>query len=313
MAEPPYGVIWNRLKVGEVVPFLGAGASFVDRPAQSQWSFDDPAFLPSGTELAKFLASESQFPSQDEVDLHDLAKVSSYYGDVAGRKELRKRLRDVFAHDFLPGPLHHLLAGIDRPLLIVATNYDTLVEQAFNDAKRPYDLVVHASDRKEYASAVLWWPHGATEPKPVPPKELGRDIDLAKTTVIYKMHGTIDRLHSEWDNFVITEEDYVDFLSRMTSNQAIPAMFYEHCRERSFLFLGYSLRDWNLRVILKNLNRAFARRAAAEDEERVPSWAIQWKPTELECRLWVKRNIDIYGMNIEQFVRRMRGAMGPAK
>ena len=32
MAEPPYGIIWNEIKEGNVVPFLGAGASFVGRP-----------------------------------------------------------------------------------------------------------------------------------------------------------------------------------------------------------------------------------------------------------------------------------------
>ena len=33
-----------------------------------------------------------------------------------------------------------------------------------------------------------------------------------------------------------TEDDYVEFLSRM--NTAVPAIFYSYCRTRSFLFLG---------------------------------------------------------------------------
>ncbi len=47
MAEPPYGVIWNRLKAGKVVPFLGAGASMAGRPPDTEWNPDSPAFLPS--------------------------------------------------------------------------------------------------------------------------------------------------------------------------------------------------------------------------------------------------------------------------
>jgi len=55
MTEPPYGVIWNGLKGAKVFAFLGAGASFVDRPAQSHLSHEHPAVLPSGAEDFKDL------------------------------------------------------------------------------------------------------------------------------------------------------------------------------------------------------------------------------------------------------------------
>src|SRR5438094_796038 len=112
--EPPYGVILNRWRRGKVVPFLGAGASFVGRPA----------------------------------------------------------------------------------------------------------------DVKDIANSVPWWQHGSPEPVATKPNEL--DIDLSKTSVIYKMHGTIVPETEKWDSFVITEEDYVEFLSRMTTNTAIPSLFYPH-------------------------------------------------------------------------------------
>ena len=307
MAEPPYGVIWNRLKAGNVIPFLGAGASLGHRPDNVAWSVTHPQFFPSGAELANLLADESQYPSKDKYDRRDLSKVSSYYGDISGRPELRRRLREVFLHTVVtPDPIHRLIALVDRPLLVVVTNYDNLMEQAFKEANRPYDLVVHQADRKEFANSVLWWPHGAQNPLPVDPNQLAAKIDLATTTVVYKMHGTVVPASSEWDNFVITEEDYVDFLSRMTRNEAIPAMFLTHFRDRSFLFLGYSLRDWNLRVILKNINKSFARHALADDSDPVPSWAIQAHPTEVECALWGKRNVNIFDIEIDRFAGRMR-------
>ena len=89
MAEPPYGVIWNRLKVGKVVPFLGAGASFVGRPPGAQWDARNPVFLPSGRELSNLLATETSFPSTDAYDRDNLAKVTSYYADLSGRRALR--------------------------------------------------------------------------------------------------------------------------------------------------------------------------------------------------------------------------------
>src|SRR5688500_10406393 len=100
MAEPPYGVIWNRLRVGKVVPFLGSGASCLARPVEVSWNPHQPSFLPSGVELARFLADEAEFPSRDPHDRDDLAKVCSYYADISGRRTLRERLREVLNHSY---------------------------------------------------------------------------------------------------------------------------------------------------------------------------------------------------------------------
>jgi hypothetical protein len=301
-------MIWNRLKSGKVVPFLGAGASFVARPADGnlKWNPENPEFLPSGLDLAHLFADEALFPASDPRDRDDLAKVASYYADIGGRRALRERLREVLNHPYPYGPLHEFLAAVPHPLLIVSTNYDTLTEQAFRAAARPYDLVVYPADQKEIASGVVWWPHGEPKPRFKAPNEL--DIDLSQTTVLYKMHGTILRETDEWDSFVITEEDYVEFLSRMIANAAVPAIFYRYFRERSFLFLGYGLRDWNLRVVLKNISKHLTSRresVADGDLEVLPSWAIQYRPSELERKLWEKRNVTIFDIAIDDFVASM--------
>jgi hypothetical protein len=295
------------MRAGKVVPFLGAGASFVGRPPGAVWAADQTAFLPSGRELSNLLAGETMFPAESQIDRDDLAKVSSYYADVNGRRVLRERLREVLANDYPSGELHHFLAALPEHQVIVVTNYDTLVEQAFRAAGKPYDLVVHPADRKDIANAVLWWRHGETEPVPIAPNEL--DIDLARTTTIYKMHGTVDRDTGTWDNFVITEEDYVEFLSRMTANTAVPSLFYEYFRERSFLFLGYSLSDWNLRVILKNLSKLLSPKRGAgtnRDEDILPSWAIQLHPSELERTLWKNRQVSIFDLTVDEFVAKLK-------
>jgi hypothetical protein len=307
MVEPPYGVIWNRMRTGKVVPFLGAGASLVGRLPGTKWDASLRELLPTGRELSNLLAAETSFPQERPGDPDNLARVASYYVDVNGRKVLREYLREVLNRDFPLGELHRFLADVPTPQVIVVTNYDTLLEKAFDLAGRSYDLVIHPADRKDFANSVLWQPYGHPEPIPTVPNQL--DIDLNSVTVIYKMHGTVDRHTSKWDNFVITEEDYVEFLSRMTSNTGVPSLFYEHFRERSFLFLGYGLNDWNLRVILKNLSRLLSpRRSSGEDpdQEVLPSWAIQSKPSELERMLWKNRKVSIFDLTVEEFIARLR-------
>jgi hypothetical protein len=49
---PPYKIIANLLKSGEVVPFIGAGVNFGMRePPNAQWAMKTTNFLPSGADL----------------------------------------------------------------------------------------------------------------------------------------------------------------------------------------------------------------------------------------------------------------------
>ena len=326
--EPPYGAIARALKKGRVVPFLGAGVSR-SAPLVTQAEPDaaqpptPPRGLPSGAELSRYLAELANFPADAAADLDDLAKVASYFVETSGRRSLREILHERFNQDYTPHKIHHYLASIEKPLLIVTTNYDDLTERAFKAANRPFDLVVHPTDRADMAGAVLWWKHGETEPIAEAPNVLPMTERLRSTTVIYKMHGTVVR---SWyrgeaapdldededqpyrnDSYVITEEDYIDFLHRMTIQAAIPTQFMAYFSMRQFLFLGYGLRDWNLRVVLKNLNAVLKIQEANNrtDDADEPSWAIQYRPSRLEKKLWERRGVDIYNMDIDHFVERL--------
>jgi hypothetical protein len=314
--EPPCGIIWNHLKKGEVVPFLGAGASISARGSDAKWDKEHAAFLPTGRELARCLADDAAFPSDDPYDRDDLAKVASYYLQTADRPALLSCLREMFDRDYPIGEVHRFLADLPVPLLIVTTNYDDLIEKAFRIRSKPFHLVVHPTDRKDLSASVLWWKPDVAEPVAYPPSKL--PLSLKDTTIIYKMHGSVDRQTKQWDSFVVTEEDYVEFLARMTGQSAIPARFMLHFRQSRFLFLGYGLRDWNLRVMLKNLKvrmtssepeavRGELQRLIPENGLR--SWAIQDRPTVLEKTLWEARRVNICDMRIDDFVAKMREYM----
>jgi hypothetical protein len=300
--SPPYGEIRERLEDGKIIPFLGAGASLGTRPDGQPWMGDKPppSFVPSGSELAGYLAEKTHFP---EGEPRDLAKVAQYYDVTNGRDLLTERLHSIFDASFPVPTLHHYLAALPKPQLIVTTNYDDLIERAFSARKPPYDeipydVIVHTSD-PDLGNSVLWRKHESNEVVRIAPNLV--DIDLTKTTVIYKIHGAVNRMPegAKDDQYVITEDDYIDFIARMTRGQTIPAIFAEPFRSRPFLFLGYSLYDWNLRVVWSRIHKDI------RSARKIKSWAIQKDPKPLERRLWQAREVEIYNMSIDDFLRKL--------
>lgn len=297
--DPPYPFIIDQLNRGKVIPFLGAGASLGGRLPGLAWQKGNKTFLPLGSELASHLARLMTFPTEEE---HlELTKVAQYSGVSIGRTALNNELHEIFDCDYPLTSLHKFLANIDAPLLIITTNYDDLIERALDDrnkqegkAVRPYDVVIHNTDAKK-GEYVLWWPFGAKQPEDkVHPKSL--DIDLTERTVIYKMHGAVDRRQTQRHSYVISEDDYVDFLARMAKKNAVPAIFADPFQTRHFLFLGYGLNDWNLRVVLNRIPKG------------IRSWAIQYRPRALESRFWQERGVEVYDFLLDDFVAKLEEA-----
>ncbi|MCI0400491.1 MAG: SIR2 family protein [Gammaproteobacteria bacterium] len=301
---PPYGQIRDQLLRGQVIPFLGAGASFGSRKPKETWwrtapgDDGDIAFLPTASELADFLATKTSFPADES---RELAKVAEYFSAVNGSTPLKQWLQDIFSFKQASGPVHKYLAEVAKkaPLLIVTTNYDDLIEHAFDTAKpqQPYDTVIHVTSPKA-GGEVLWHPYGKT-----PLEVLGKDllIDLSKITVIYKMHGGMDRSSNPPGQYVITEDDYIDFLTRMTKRAAIPNAFADPFQSRPFLFLGYGLHDWNLRVVLNRIDKEMRRPG------EIKSWAIEALSKPLEKKLWEQRNVNVFdGLSLDEFVDKLR-------
>jgi hypothetical protein len=89
----------------------------------------------------------------------ELLRVAQYAALVAGLGPLYEELRKVFDADYPPTALHQLLAntpGILRSRkylqpyqLIVTTNYDDLLERAFDAASEPFNLVTYVADGNE--------------------------------------------------------------------------------------------------------------------------------------------------------------------
>ena len=272
-----------------MTPFLGAGASLFERETHDPWTLGES--LPKADELARMLAEKSRYP--DPAGAKDLLRVSQYFEAARNEKELYKRLNEVFAIDYHPNTLHRFLAKLPAhlralgkpPQLIITTNYDYTLERSFEEAGEPYDLVWYEAKKSDEAAFGKFW-HKPPDGEAVVITSPNSYDAVAPNvrTVILKLHGTVvDRADAARNSFVVTENHYIDYLA---GDIALPVKITQRMATTNFLFLGYSMRDWNMRVIL---SRAWGHRPLGTS-----SWAIQLEPegaqAQIEEKLWKERS-----------------------
>jgi SIR2-like domain/TIR domain len=295
-------VLQQMVDEGNVVPFLGS--RMMPRPRS----------LPDTEELASALAK--RFGMQ-QADLN-LPEIAQRVYVTRGSPDLYRALRQLLTTDCEPGPVHRFLARFPQLLdelglekryqLIVSASFDTALEQAFDDAVEPYDLAVYMASGPHRGKFVHVSPEGLPRPIDDPNSytrlPIGLDYELERT-VIVKIHGAVDGAAGDYrwkDNYVITEDQYIDYLSKSPIESLVPVQVLDKLRESHCLFLGYPVRDWNLRVFLKRI---------WEGSLGARSWAVDPDPDALEKSLWTQANVDLYSADLGDYVgllgERLRG------
>ena len=299
--------VMRAMLEGKVVPLLGAGANLAGRPPDTPW--ERGRYLPSGVELAHHLASRFDYP--DDGDRPDLLRISEYASVMTGSGPLYEQLHEVFDADYAIGPLHRFLASLParvaeagRPRacpMVVTTNYDDALERAFRDVDEPFDVVSYLADGEHRGKFVHWAP-GAEAVVVERPNEY-RAVRPDERTVILKMHGAVDRTSPDapWDSYVITEDHYIDYLARTDIANLVPVALAAKLRRSHFLFLGYGMRDWNLRVILY--------RIWGEQKLRYKSWAVQLRPSQLDREFWELRGVDVLDLPLAAYIAALETAL----
>jgi hypothetical protein len=306
--------IADKLGGGRMIPFLGAGANLCDRGDEA-WEQGRP-FLPSGTELASHLAERGRYPDPHDLNL---LRVSQYVGAARGEDELYLYLREVFGSDYRPTSLHRLLARVARALsdaglpqlVSVTTNYDDLLELALAEEGLEYDVVWYEAKHNSTAHGrFLHQAPGDKKAKRIarPNKYPGLPVVLERPAIL-KLHGCTVRGSAEDDSYVITEDSYIDYLTSGGDLGAlIPIALWQRLTSSGLLFLGYSLSDWNLRVIL---NRIWGTRKLVGK-----SWAVQREPedarvSKIEQTLWDSReNVDLVYCDLSDYTNGLGAKLG---
>jgi hypothetical protein len=151
----------------------------------------------------------------------------------------KERLADSFkkyaAPDFSArDEPHSVLSRLPLPIYMT-TNYDDLMIRALK------------AQGKEGLRETCRW---KSDIKRLPSEFDGGYVPSAQRPVVFHLHGHLDVPRS----MVLTEDDYLDFLMRITTDpQILPPRIQEAFTDSTVLFLGYGLTDWNFRVLFRAL------------------------------------------------------------
>ena len=263
---------------------------------------------PGAEELAAGLVR--RFELQDPSEPLDLGEIAELVYVTSGRSDLYRILKQIFSVDSEPGPVHRFLASWPRRLeeldlpkqyqMIVTSNYDNALERAFDEANEPFDRAVYMASGDDRGSFVHH-PHDA-DPKPISVANGygGFPIDVnfeLKRTLIVKINGAVDSRSGNYvwkENYVITEDHYIDYMSERPAEDLIPIQILDKLRDSHCLFLAYTMRDWRVRVFLKRIWKGSGLGNS--------SWAVEAHPDFIDKDFWRNYGVELLADPLVDYV-----------
>jgi hypothetical protein len=271
-------LVGQAVRDQKCILFLGAGVH-APPPPGSPFEYPDEVRPPIGGALSRRLADEcgfaERFPREDPGNLQ---RVALAYEIATTRGHLVDAIERAVDVGKAPSPMLRVLAQLDFPL-VITTNYDQLFERALRDAGKQPRVAVYKSDLEPTTDF---------------------DNESARSPVIYKLHGDI--AHRE--SLVITDEDYIQFVLRMSDKEPydpVPLSLKHYLKRWTTLFVGYSLLDYNLRLLFKALRWKI-------DAANVPDmYSVDFHPDALIQDVWQsqRRYVKFIAEDVWSFVPRL--------
>ncbi len=194
--------------------------------------------LPSWQTLIEHLAAElGMDPAEAIATAGSHQALAEYYrlrqGSIGPLRSWMDREWKVSEERVRASRLHQFLVELDFPI-IYTTNYDRNLETAYELAGRPYVKVANARD----VAKATW------------------DV-----TQIVKFHGDFE----DDSSLVLAETDY---FSRLSFDSPLDVKFRADAMGHPVLFIGYSMQDLNIRLLLHRLWETWARSGYERDRPK---------------------------------------------
>lgn len=259
----------------QCILFLGAGVH-APPPGGSPFEYPVEHRPPVGSALSRMLASgcdlAGRFPGEDPSNLQ---RVALFYETARSRRQLVDAVVSAVQARTRPSPMLQALAELDFPL-VITTNYDQLFENALAAVGKRPRVVVYTPGLEATSDY--------------------RDPS-AESPIVFKIHGDISRP----ETIVISDEDYIQFVLRMSNKDPydpVPLTLKYYLTGWTTLFVGYSLLDYNLRLLFKTLRWKI-------DNANVPDmYSVDYQPDPLIFDVWhnQRRYVKFIAQDVWAFV-----------
>jgi hypothetical protein len=271
-------VVGEAARNQRCILFLGAGVH-APPPQGSPFAYPPEQRPPVGAALSRELAVACDFARRfPGEDVDNLQRVALAYEIDSSRARLVDAIAGAVDVGRAPSPMLRALARLDFPL-VITTNYDTLFERALREVGKQPRVSVY---------------------KPEDEPTMDFDNESAQSPVIYKLHGDITHRES----LVVTDEDYIQFVLRMSDKEPydpIPLSLKHFLKRWTTLFIGYSLLDYNLRLLFKTLRWRI-------DPAKIPdTYSVDFHPDALILDVWQsqRRHVKFIAQDVWSFVPRL--------
>ena len=235
---------------GRVAFFLGAGIH--DRRLHGDEFYEELARRTGATPSSK-----------------ERANVADYLANTVGRALLCQKVEEIIVdYTRTRDAVHDLMAALpraleaagppgQRPLLVLTTNYDDVLERSFEATRTPYHLFIYRPDDRTFVHRT---PAGALRGIRRPE---GVYRLAPEAPVIVKLNGGVDPEHELPPSFAVGTRDFAELAYRIPA--VLPQVLRALLTERSLLFLGHGLNELDVRKLA----------AFSKEQRRFPeSWAV---------------------------------------
>jgi hypothetical protein len=248
----------DQIKEGNVVLFLGSGASF---GALHPMGINPPIGIElSNMIVKKFLSDEFldmplQYTSEIAISEYNLPTVQNY-------------IYEIF-EPFYPNDFHRLIPNFVWKA-IVSTNYDLIIEKAYQESRKPLQKLAKFIKNGERVR-----------------DKVKSFIDLP----FYKLHGCITDINDLTTPLILTPDQYITHrINRERLYNRVQELAYEY----PFLFIGFSFADSDIRSMLLEIGRS--------KDLRPRSFMVGPNIKPEESRLWENKKISSLKSSFNDFL-----------